>query len=160
MHNMTNDTHHFLLDSFDPRNKTFHPCKHSRTVPAANLSSTQSSTFAKYSKCMMHVSMMHVAMMHVSMMHVSMMHVFVMHVFVMHLSVMHDSVMHVSLMHVSVIHVSIIHISVMHVSLMHGMHISTMHIYMILDPDTCVYDAHMHDAFILLLIHTCMMHIS
>ena len=23
-----------------------------------------------------------------------------------------------------------------------------MHIYMILDPDTCVYDAHMHDAFI------------
>ena len=39
---------------------------------------------------------------------------------------------------------------VMHIFMMDVliMHVSTMHIYMILDPDTCVYDVHMHDAFI------------
>merc|ERR1719507_2129544 len=31
-----------------------------------------------------------------------------------------------------------------------------MHIYMILDPDTCVYDAHMHDALSMILNHACM----
>ena len=28
------------------------------------------------------------------------------------------------------------------------MHVSTMHIYMIFDPDACVYDADMNDAYI------------
>ena len=38
----------------------------------------------------------------------------------------------------------------MHVCMMHGcmMHVSTILIYMILDPDACVYDAGMKDAHI------------
>ena len=43
------------------------------------------------------------------------------------------------------------------------MHVSTMQIYMILDPDACVYDADMNDAYIhdipLILMHVCVMHI-
>ena len=38
MNPIRNETHNFLLDSFDPWNKTFHPCEHSRTVSAAKLS--------------------------------------------------------------------------------------------------------------------------
>ena len=33
-YNESNETHNFSLDSFDPRNKTFHSCEHSRTVSA------------------------------------------------------------------------------------------------------------------------------
>ena len=45
------------------------------------------------------------------------------------------------------------------------MHIRIMRIYMILDPDACVYDEHMYDACIydhryLILVHVCVMHIS
>ena len=44
------------------------------------------------------------------------------------------------------------------------MHVSTMHIYMSFDPDACVYDADMNDAYIhgihLILMQVCVMHIS
>ena len=66
-------------------------------------------------------------------MHVSMMYV--------HLSMMHVSMKHVSMMHVSVMHVSMMHVSMMHVSMMH---VSIIHVSMILDPDTCMYDAYIY----------------
>ena len=40
------------------------------------------------------------------------------------------------------------------------MHICMMHLSMILDPDTCMYDAHIYDPPSLTLMHVCMMHIS
>ena len=40
------------------------------------------------------------------------------------------------------------------------MHICMMHLSMILDPDTCMYDAHIYDPPPLTLMHVCMMHIS
>ena len=57
------------------------------------------------------------------------------------------------MMHASIVHVSMMKVSMMHVSMMH------VHVSMILDHDTCTYDAyifpdtrdcdaHMYDAFI------------
>ena len=40
------------------------------------------------------------------------------------------------------------------------MHICMMHLSMILDPDTCMYDAYIFDLLPLTLMHVCMMHTS
>ena len=64
------------------------------------------------------------------------------------------SMMYLSVMHVSQMHVSVMHIFMMDVLIMH---VSTMHIYMILDPDTCVFDAYIYDPRSLTLTHVCMM---
>ena len=57
-----------------------------------------------------------------------------------HDACIHD-VMHVSMMNVSMIHVSMMHASMMYVSMMH---VFMMQVPMILDPDTCMYDAYIY----------------
>ena len=57
--------------------------------------------------------------------------------------------MYVCTMHIFLI---LIHVAMMHIPIMH--------LYMILDPDTSMYDAHIYDPRSLTLMHVCMMHIS
>ena len=54
---------------------------------------------------------------------------------------------------------SMMYLFVMHIFMMDVliMHVSTMHVYMILDPDTCVFDAYIYDPRSLTLTHVCMM---
>ena len=70
------------------------------------------------------------------------------------------------MIHACMMHISILipdtrdydaHICMMHLSMMH---VFMMHVSMILDPDTCMYDAYIYVPRSLFLMHVYMMHIS
>ena len=63
--------------------------------------------------------------------------------------------MYVSMMHVSMMHT---YWSMMHLFMMDEWCMNSQCIFMILDPDACVYDAYINEARSLTLVHVCMMH--
>ena len=67
--------------------------------------------------------------------------------------------MYVCAMHIFLIHVTMMHIPILHLYMI-LIHACMMNLYMIRDPDTCMYDAHICDPWSLTLMHVCMMHIS
>ena len=108
-----------------------------------------------YPWCMYEISLVRVPMMHISMMFVSMVHVTMIHVCMVQVGMMDLGMMHLHHFKFCSERTNTqadsrgwIYLWFLILDPDAYMHVSTMHIYMILDPDACVYDAGRNDAYI------------